>query len=104
MKIKNINGTKLPACECGNWLQHWVYCSGQTLPAYCPANDCYNEPQVGALVQIDNIYDKSWYVIPLCKEHSNMKGASLNVSEKIKLVSTSIKDTCGKPDFYKNKR
>jgi len=95
MKVNNINGTSGRVCKCGNWLEHWKNYSNQALPTYCPEKNCRNKPEVGAHVQKDSSYDKSWYIIPFCKECNAKIGYSLEVGDFIKLVSANVNETCG---------
>ena len=52
--------------------------------------------EVGAHVQKDSATDKSWYIVPLCKEHNARTGDSINIIEGINLVSANVSVTCGK--------
>ncbi len=96
MKVTNINGTIDSTCKCDSWLEHWKKFGGLPVRSYCPESRCTNKPEVGAHVQKDSTTDKSWYIIPLCKEHNGKTGESLTVSDSIKLVSANVSETCGK--------
>jgi len=96
MKVNNINGTSDNICKCGSWLAHWKNFSNQPLPNYCPEKSCTKKPEVGAHVQKDSIYDKKWYIIPLCKDCNAKNGSSLEISDTITLVSANVEETCGK--------
>jgi len=105
MKVTNINGTSDNTCKCGSWLEHWKKYSGQSLPEFCPVEDCFEEPEVGAHVQKNSLTDKSWYIIPLCKTHNGKQGQSLEV-DVVKLAPANVKETCGKKSnlrFFVNK-
>jgi hypothetical protein len=52
--------------------------------------------EVGAHVKKDSATDKSWYIVPLCKEHNARTGDSINIIEGINLVSANVSVTCGK--------
>jgi len=95
MKVININGTSDNTCNCGSWLNHWQKFSRQSLPSFCPEKSCKNKPEVGAHIQKDNIYDKSWYIIPLCKDCNAKTGEMLEVIDSIKLMSANVNETCG---------
>jgi len=95
MKVNNINGTSQNICKCGSWLKHWENFSGQLLPKYCPEKACMKAPEVGAHVQKGDSSDRSWYIIPLCKDHNAMTGKSLDIMDSIKLVSANVAQTCG---------
>lgn len=96
MKIKNINGTGSNICKCGSWLKHWENYNpeGQSIPTYCPADDCLNRSEIGAHVLLEN--SNSWYIVPFCKECNAQRGKSLIVSDSISLASANIRKTCGK--------
>jgi hypothetical protein len=96
MKLNNINGTSANTCGCGSWLEHWKKYSGQSLPNYCPDSTCVGKPEVGAHVQKDSSFDRSWYIVPLCTKCNAKTGQSLNISDSIKLVSANVSETCGK--------
>ena len=100
MKVTNINGTSDNTCSCGSWLDHWKNFSNQSLPNRCSANNCYEKPEVGAHVQKDSIYDKNWYIVPLCKECNAKTGSPLEISDSINLVSANVSETCGKDRDY----
>jgi len=95
VRVNNINGTSQNICKCGSWLKHWENFSNQSLPKYCPEKACTKAPEVGAHVQKDDSSDRSWYIIPLCKDHNAMTGKSLDVMDFIKLVSANVAQTCG---------
>jgi hypothetical protein len=96
MKVININGTTDKTCKCGSWLEHWKKFSGQLFPSYCPVVRCYQKTEVGAHVQKDSAFDRSWYIVPLCKTHNAKTGQSLEISDSTKLVSANVSETCGK--------
>ena len=95
MKVKNINGTSQNTCKCTSWLIHWKTFSKNSLPSYCPEENCTSKPEVGAHVQKDVATDNSWYIVPLCMTHNNIGGGSLTISNSIKLVPANVKETCG---------
>jgi len=94
MKIININGTTAENCECGSWFDHWTKVSGRSIE-FCPVENCLNKAEVGAHVQKDSPDDKNWHILPLCQEH-NVVTDCLNVSPAWKLVSSNVRETCGK--------
>ena len=97
MKIKNINQTSSKTCTCKTWLEHWKNFSGQPLPTYCSEVSCTQKPECGAHVQKnDYSTDKNWYIIPLCKDHNNKKGETIDIMGFIKLVPADVNETCGK--------
>ncbi|MFA5349125.1 MAG: hypothetical protein WC309_02000 [Candidatus Paceibacterota bacterium] len=99
MRVININGTSDNICSCGSWLNHWKKFSGQSLPTYCPEKNCRNKPEVGAHVQKDDVSDKKWYIIPLCKYCNAKTKGSLDVINSIVLVSANVKETCQKDSY-----
>jgi len=96
MKVNNINGTSESTCTCGSWLEHWKTFGGGTLPSYCSEKSCIRKPGVGAHVQKDSSTDRSWYIVPLCTEHNQQTGKSLDLVDSAKLVSANVSQTCGK--------
>lgn len=96
MTIRNINGTSDSTCKCGSWLDHWRKFSGQQVPAYCPADKCYEKTEVGAHVQKDDSSDHSWYIYPLCKKCNAKTWQSLTVNDAYRLVSANVSQTCGR--------
>jgi hypothetical protein len=96
MKVKNINGTSANTCKCGNWLEHWKRNGGKTPAAYCAELLCRNTQEVGAHVQVDGSTDRTWYIVPLCKEHNSKTGQSISLMEGTTLVPANVSETCGK--------
>lgn len=95
MRVKNINGMCHAMCRCGSWLAHWKYFGRPHLPLHCAEIMCFQEPELGAHVQKDGSLDDAWYIVPLCKKHSNQIGASLTISDSVALVPANVSDTCG---------
>ena len=93
--VKNINGLRQATCSCGTWLAHWRNYSILPLPLHCPKAGCRERPEVGAFVQTAEAGDLNWYVLPLCRKHSESK-APLEVSPFTPLVSANVKETCAK--------
>ena len=96
MKVKNINGTSQTTCKCGSWLQHWKNFSGVALGQHCYEISCTSKPELGAHVQKDGSTDASWYIVPLCTRHNNMKGESIDLVSSAVLVSANKQQTCEK--------
>jgi hypothetical protein len=95
MKVININGRRQHSCRCGSWLDHWVKACGRPIPQHCAAISCMATPQLGAHVQMDNVRDSDWYIVPLCIKHS-FSAMSLEVDDSTILVSAHPSDTCAK--------
>lgn len=96
MKATNINGTSDNTCNCeGGWLGHWEKFSGKEV-SDCREINCSSKATVGAHVQKDSSTDRSWYIIPLCKEHNNKKGETLDLMTDTTFVSANVANTCGK--------
>jgi len=95
MWVKNAGGTSDKACKCGSWLEHWKKFSGQAVPGFCPANDCYEKELVGAHVKKHDWSDTSTYIVPLCNKH-NSKDSASEISDAWGLVSANVAATCGK--------
>lgn len=96
MRIKNMNGTSQNTCFCGSWLNHWKNFSGQSVPDYCPINNCFEKAEVGGHVQKDTPSDNSWYILPICKVHNAKRDDSFTAIDTYKLVSANVKVTCQK--------
>jgi hypothetical protein len=97
MVIRNINNTSDNKCNCGTWLKHWEQYNNlkQGVPILCPVSTCFNKAEVGAHVQLSDIKDQSWYIIPLCKSCNNKRGETLDVGF-IALARANARETCGK--------
>jgi len=94
MKVKNINGTSANKCKCASWLDHWKKFSGKPTPSYCAQSSCVSRPTVGGHVQKDSVYDKDWYIIPLCDSH-NRQATEMEVMDSTIFVSANVSQTCG---------
>lgn len=93
MRVNNINGTSDNSCNCGSWLDHWKNYSRQSIPTDCPEKSCTKKPEVGAHVQKSGY--GNWYIVPLCADHNQQTGSSLEISDSIALVSANVSETCG---------
>jgi hypothetical protein len=93
--IINLNGAAQHTCKCSGWLQHWRNFSVLPMPYRCPGLLCREKAEVGVLVQRDDDADTNWYIVPLCKLHSQLKG-SLEISSFTPLISADVSETCGK--------
>jgi hypothetical protein len=96
MKVRNINGTSQTNCKCGSWLDHWKKYSGEAVGSYCKEVKCTKPPEVGAHVQKDDGSDNAWYIVPLCNEHNNKRGETIELMSGTKLVSANKQETCDK--------
>ena len=91
--VKNLNGTAdSPKCPCGSWINHWKNYAQDDKP-FCSVPACPKEAEVGAHVQKADD-EKSWYIIPLCKAHNNLKGQELDIFDGVKLVPVISRDKC----------
>jgi len=95
LRLNNLNCTKSTDCKCGSWLEHWKQFSAQSLPDFCAEKKCLNPPTLGAHVQKDSLRDRRWYIVPVCEEHFEKTGASLEVPEAVAVVSADVTETCG---------
>lgn len=95
MKLRNINKISEPSGKCGSWLKHWEKFSGQKIPPYCPVSVCMKTDLAGAFVQKGTGTDRSWYIIPLCSDHSRPT-VELEINDDVKLVPADKKETCEK--------
>ncbi len=93
MKATNINGTSDNNCRCGSWLQHWTNYGGRTQFPLCSASGCNRFADVGAHVHKE--YDYKWSIIPLCYEHNNQYGQTIEVKPGTIFVPASKSETCG---------
>ena len=95
MKVKNLNGTSdNPKCPCGTWIKHWKNYTNISNPA-CFEDSCKESGTEGAHVQkFDS--DMSWYIIPLCKHHNGLHGATIEIPDAYKqfLVPVTARDKC----------
>jgi hypothetical protein len=90
-RIKNMKFIVEGLCTCGSWMEHWKKYSGQTL-ACCVEVNCTGKDLVGSHVQKSSA-DSDWYILPLCKTHSEMQG-EIEVSDNYRLVSADPMETC----------
>ena len=97
MKVRNLNGTSHhPNCPCGTWIAHWKNYMNVENPA-CFETNCRESGTDGAHVQkIDG--DMSWYIIPLCRTHNSMHGATLEILDYYEkaFVPVAVRDKCKK--------
>jgi hypothetical protein len=85
MRVTNLNGSTSISCGGGSWLAYWEKTSGQKA-FMCFVKDCINTPSSGGLVQKDGRLDRSWYVVPLCKECGKKTRADLEIWDQATLV------------------
>lgn len=97
MKVHNINGTSDNECKCGTWKAHWEKYNEKhaSWPKWCSEKNCVSTPTVGAHVQKEVGADKDWYIIPLCADHNNMRGKSIDIVESTSFASANRGKTCG---------
>lgn len=65
----------------GNWLEYWEQATGQRA-GLCHRVDCLNFPTLatdGAHVQLDDPYDKRWWIVPLCHKCNCQFGERFSV-------------------------
>jgi len=93
MTIININGGNQAACKCRDWLQHWRNFSTLPMPSQCPGLSCRELAEVAVFVQRGDAQDNGWYIVPLCKQHSQSQLA-LEISSFTPLVSANVSETC----------
>lgn len=87
IKVRNVSGTTDRARNIGgSWLEYYKRKSGK-IHHYCAAYGCTNTDLVGGHVVKAESYDKSWYIIPICKHH-NSPGKEFWVQEE-ELVSAT---------------
>lgn len=104
IKVKNINGTskekyaKSYPAKYKSWLDYWDDKSGCHRPYYCANDNCLNKVEVGAhVIKESSEKDRSWYIIPLCKECNNPSNKEYFEVNEDYLVSVSDKDTSDYP-------
>lgn len=98
MKVHNINGTSDNTCKCGSWKAHWEKYNEyhRSWPDYCSEKSCIHPPTVGAHVQKEESSSAKWYIIPLCKEHNDRFGESIEVGDGTSFASANRSETCEK--------
>ncbi len=95
MKVQNLKGTTENTCKCVSWLDHWKKFSQQTT-SQCVVIGCTNLPEVGGHVQKMGLLEgNNWYIIPICKQCNGKNGQTLNVDDRVNLVSANVSQTCG---------
>jgi len=93
MIIVHIQDPPPAPCHCGTWLQHWRNFSVLPLPIHCQEAFCRERPELGAVVKSSDDKDSNFYVVPLCKWHSQAK-ASLEISSFSTLVPADALHNC----------
>ena len=86
MKVKNINGTtgrKSP--DNMSWLEYYMQKAGWTFEPLCCGCNCIEKSRVGAHVMKVDSRDKKWYIVPMCYDHNNQRGETLEIDD-IELV------------------
>lgn len=78
IRVINVNGSSRYSCPAGytSWLDYWEQKSGK-IARRCSAIDCHRygrDNLVGAHVRKANSYDRSWYIVPLCKVGNTRQG------------------------------
>ena len=92
--VKIVNTDKKPE-DHETWLDYWRTKADSTRKS-CPITECSKPIAKGVIVRITNKEGDEWYVIPVCKEHSNCKG-EMTVEPATKLIPVS-KQTMKKKD------
>lgn len=74
-KVHNLQeGYRTPPNGYSSWLDYWERATG--LKAYlCHVTGCLKLATDGAHVQLDDSYDKRWYIVPMCHPHNCQFGA-----------------------------
>jgi hypothetical protein len=93
MAVRNLNGTSYLQCGCGSWLDHDRSHGGESA-TYCSAR--ISPATVGGHVQRDDVYDRAWYIVPLCSSCNSRRGGDLQIWRGTTLVPANIHETCGR--------
>src|SRR5271169_4425037 len=88
VKVRSLNVSNQIMGSPGNRLAHWEKTTGQNA-FLCVVKDCINRPTAGGLVQKDSPTDRSWYIVPLCRECSTRTGQDLDIWDEAILVRGS---------------
>lgn len=69
MKVHNLNGTSdnTAGAPYYTWIRFWNANSRYFQPQTCPRCGKELVDAVGAHVQKDAMYDRSWYIVPICR-------------------------------------
>ena len=69
MLVRNLNGTadNLAPAPYYSWIRFWKANSGKNAPQYCPKCNKLLTDAVGAHVQKVSLYDRHWYIVPICR-------------------------------------
>ncbi len=94
MKIKNINGTDLQACEGCSWLEHWIRFSRSKSASLCKQEDCISIATSAVLVQKADSSDPGWYVVPLCHKHAKAETRELELFGTPVLAPATVEKSC----------
>lgn len=96
--IKNINNVFIPKCTCTTWYEHWERASQQWLIC-CAERTCTKSISQGALVQKAEENNNKWYVVPLCKIHSNSNDI-LDIGDVELVAAETMLTICERTDDH----
>lgn len=94
LRVRNLVGTSGNSCRCRSWLDHWANHAGWR-PTYCSVHGCMESATVGGHVQKVGLFDRDWYIVPLCYGCNNWHG-DLLISSLTGLVPANVSATCGR--------
>lgn len=78
-KVHNLQeGNRPTPAGYSSWLDYWERATGLK-SGYCHEIGCLNLATDGAHVQLDDSYDKRWYIVPMCHPHNCQFGVHLTV-------------------------
>jgi|SRR5690554_3871063 len=82
VKVKNLNGTsnRRPPYGYVSWKDWWEKQKGRKF-YQCSKYLCTKKAEVGAHVQKDYLYDRRWYIVPLCPA-CNLQSSSVTFHVK----------------------
>lgn len=69
MRVHNLNGTADNTADAPyhTWIRFWNANSRYNQPLTCPRCGELLVDAVGAHVQKDTMYDRKWYIVPICR-------------------------------------
>ena len=88
VKVRNLNVSSQIMGSTGSRLAHWEKTTRQSA-FLCFVKDCINRPTAGGLVQKDSPTDRSWYIVPLCRDCNTKTGQDLDIWDEAVLVRRS---------------
>ena len=77
--VHNLQTGNRPApAGYNSWIEYWEEATGLKAN-YCHVYGCFSKATDGAHVQLNNPFDKRWYIVPMCHSHNCQFKANLTI-------------------------